>query len=78
MRFTHVLFDLDGTLTDPKEGITNSAAHALRHFGIDADPESLTFFIGPPLYESFERFAIPEGRMEEAVAVFREYFEPRG
>ncbi len=72
------LFDLDGTLTDPREGITRSAAHALRHFGIEADPEELTFFIGPPLYESFERFAIPEERMEEAVAAFREYFEPLG
>ncbi len=72
------LFDLDGTLTDPKEGITRSAAHALRRFGIEADPEELTFFIGPPLYESFERFNIPEARMEEAIAAFREYFEPRG
>ncbi len=72
------LFDLDGTLTDPREGITRSAAHALKHFGIEADPEELTFFIGPPLYESFERFPIPEDRMEEAVAAFREYFEPRG
>ena len=72
------LFDLDGTLTDPKEGITRSAAHALRHFGIQADPNNLTFFIGPPLYESFERFGIPEDRMEEAIAAFREYFEPRG
>ena len=75
---THVLFDLDGTLTDPKEGITRSAAHALRRFGIEADPDELTFFIGPPLIESFGRYAIPEERMGEAVAAFREYFEPRG
>ncbi len=78
MRYDYALFDLDGTLTDPKEGITNSAAHALRHFGLEADPEDLTFFIGPPLYESFARFDIPEDRMEEAIAKFREYFEPRG
>ena len=78
MGFDYALFDLDGTLTDPKEGITNSAAHALRHFGIEADPEELTFFIGPPLYESFERFDIPEDKMEEAIACFREYFEPGG
>ncbi len=78
MGFEYVLFDLDGTLTDPREGITNSAAHALRHFGIQADRDTLTFFIGPPLYESFERFSIPEERMEEAVEKFREYFEPRG
>lgn len=78
MAAEYALFDLDGTLTDPKVGITNSAAHALRHFGIQADPEELTFFIGPPLYESFEMFRIPEDRMEEAIAKFREYFEPRG
>lgn len=78
MGVRYALFDLDGTLTDPKEGITRSAAHALRHFGIEADPEELTFFIGPPLYESFERFHIPEARMEEAISTFREYFEPRG
>ena len=78
MSFDFALFDLDGTLTDPKEGITRSAAHALRHFGIEADPEGLTHFIGPPLPESFAQYGIPEERMDEAVAAFREYFEPRG
>ncbi len=78
MAIDYALFDLDGTLTDPREGITRSAAHALRRFGIEADPDKLTHFIGPPLIESFERYAIPEERMGEAVAAFREYFEPRG
>ena len=78
MNIQYALFDLDGTLTDPKVGITRSAACALRHFGIQADPESLTGFIGPPLYESFQRYGIPEERMEEAIAAFRGYFEPRG
>lgn len=78
MGYDYALFDLDGTLTDPKEGITRSAAHALRHFGIEADPENLTFFIGPPLYDSFSLYDIPADRLGEAVAVFREYFEPRG
>ena len=35
MSFKYILFDLDGTLTDPKEGITKSVQHALRAFGID-------------------------------------------
>ena len=49
-----ILFDLDGTLTDPGEGITNSVAYALRKFGIEVpDRRALYKFIGPPLYESF-------------------------
>ena len=50
----YILFDLDGTLTDPKEGITNCVKHALRHFGIEENDETtLLKFIGPPLYDSF-------------------------
>ena len=75
----YALFDLDGTLTDPKVGITRSAAHALRHFGIQADPEDLTCFIGPPLIETFsERFGLTEAQLPTAVSKFREYFEPKG
>lgn len=79
MRWDTVLFDLDGTLTDPREGITHSAAHALVYFGIDADPNDLTCFIGPPLNETFsERYGFTEEQITVAVAKFREYFEPRG
>ena len=46
----YILFDLDGTLTDPQQGITNSVAYALRHFGIETEDNStLNKFIGPPL-----------------------------
>ena len=52
-----ILFDLDGTLTDPGEGITNSVAYALRKFGIEVpDRRELYKFIGPPLYESFMKY----------------------
>ena len=79
MGIDYALFDLDGTLTDPKVGITRSAAHALRHFGIQANPEDLTCFIGPPLIETFsERFGLTEAQLPTAVSKFREYFEPRG
>ena len=47
-----ILFDLDGTLTDPKEGITKAVAIALNRFGIREEPGNLTHFIGPPLDES--------------------------
>jgi len=79
-RYTHLLFDLDGTLTDPAEGITRSVQYALRRFGIEvSDPRSLTPFIGPPLSESFRDFyGFDAERTHEAVRVMREYFDARG
>ena len=57
MEFTAVLFDLDGTLTDPAEGITNSVVYALKKMGIEPpSKKELLKFIGPPLAESFEKF----------------------
>lgn len=78
--YRHLLFDLDGTLTDPMEGITRSVRHALRHFGIEtADLRTLTPFIGPPLAESFRDFCgFDETRIPEAIRVMREYFDARG
>ena len=80
MSFKYILFDLDGTLTDPKEGITKSVQHALRAFGIDEpDLDQLVSFIGPPLIESFRDFYdfTPEQALE-GVAKYREYFCDRG
>lgn len=77
---TYILFDLDGTLTDPMEGITKSAQYALKHYGIIVlDHKDLSFFIGPPLKDTFiERYAFSPEKAEEAVHVFREYFIPKG
>lgn len=74
------LFDLDGTLTDPALGITNSVLHALRSFGIPEPPrESLYPFIGPPLTESFMKyFGFTEEDAKAAVTVYREYFSTKG
>ena len=48
--FDYILFDLDGTLTDPKEGITKSVQYALADFGIEEkNLDKLEVFIGPPL-----------------------------
>ena len=52
-----ILFDLDGTLTDPKEGITKSVQHALQAYGIDEpDLDKLCPFIGPPPSDSFKEY----------------------
>lgn len=77
---TYILFDLDGTLTDPGMGITNSVAHALAHFGITVtDRTQLYRFIGPPLMDSFmEYYGFTEEQATEAVRVYREYFADRG
>lgn len=77
--YRYVFLDLDGTLTDPGMGITNSVMHALRHYGIEADRADLFRFIGPPLIDSFERFyGFSEERSREAVTFYREYFKDRG
>ncbi len=78
--YRYILFDLDGTLTDPGLGITNSVMHALKKFGINVtDRASLYKFIGPPLKESFEMFYgfTPE-QCELAVTYYREYFKDTG
>lgn len=80
MNYSTILFDLDGTLTDPKVGITNAVQYALRHFGIDVeDLDLLEPFIGPPLADSFQKFyGLNESESMEAILVYREYFSDRG
>ena len=75
-----VLFDPDGTLTDPCEGITNSVAYALEKFGIHTeDKRELAKFIGPPLLESFNKFyGFDEEQSWQALTYYREYFTEKG
>lgn len=78
--YSHIFFDLDGTLTDPGIGITNSVMYALERFGIHVtDRRSLYKFIGPPLIDSFmEFYGFSEGDARAATAAYREYFTDRG
>jgi len=75
-----ILFDLDGTLTDPKVGITKSVQNALNTFGIHTDNlDVLCKFIGPPLKESFMRYyGFSEADALKAIEKYREYFKDTG
>lgn len=78
--YTHIFFDLDGTLTDPAQGITNSFIHALKYYGLPIPTyEELCKLIGPPLPYSFEvTFGFDHDKAMEAVVKYREYFADRG
>ncbi len=80
MRYDVILFDLDGTLTDPGLGITNSAKYALERFGVHIeDNRQLYPFVGPPLIDSFMKFYGFSGEQAQtAVVYFREYFRDKG
>jgi phosphoglycolate phosphatase len=80
MSYDVILFDLDGTLTDPGEGITNSVAYGLAHFGIAVeDKTTLYSFIGPPLMDSFQQFyGMTEAQAREAIEQYRVYFRAKG
>ena len=78
--YTHILFDLDGTLTDPGLGITNSVMYALERFDITVeDRKSLYKFIGPPLIDSFREFyGFSDADAKRALQLYREYFSEKG
>ena len=80
MKYKYIFFDLDGTLTDPQEGITNCVRYALEHFGIhETDYSKLMNFIGPPLVYSFsEYYGFDEKKSLEAVEKYRERFSTVG
>jgi phosphoglycolate phosphatase len=80
MNYKNILFDLDGTLTDPYEGITNSAKYALGKFNISEDAAGdLSRIIGPPLELSFREFFHLNGEnVKKAVAYYREYYTVKG
>ena len=79
-KYDIILFDLDGTLTDPSRGLVCGFEYALSRMGIDrADFGDLRRFIGPPLYEEWqEEFGFSAEESTHAIDVFREYYDVYG
>ena len=74
-----ILFDLDGTLTDSGEGIINCAQYAFQQMDYPVPPrEEMGVFVGPPLWDTFEKFGIPKEQTDEAVRIFRSRYVPIG
>lgn len=78
--YRYALFDLDGTLTDPSSGITNSIMYALEKMGRTIPPrEELYCFIGPPLLSAFQEYTgLTADEAEQAIVFYREYFSVDG
>ena len=79
-KYSTILFDLDGTLTDSSPGIINSIIYALKKYDINVyDMTLLRKFLGPPLHESFEKFfGFDKEKSLQAVKYYREYFSTEG
>ena len=76
----NVFFDLDGTITDSREGIINGFEYALNYFGIKVeDRKYLEKFIGPSLANSFKKeYGFNEEQVAVAIAKYREYYSVIG
>ncbi|SPF45093.1 5'-nucleotidase [Candidatus Desulfosporosinus infrequens] len=81
MRYDVLLWDLDGTLTDPKEGITRSVQFALNRLNYPfSETDDLGWIIGPPLKESFKILlqTLDETLLDRAITIYRERYQKIG
>lgn len=80
MRYSYILFDLDGTVTKSGPGIVNSVRYALKKMGKpELSEETLEKFVGPPLAQSMMRYAgMTEQEAKEAILCYREYYTTKG
>ncbi len=78
--YTVALFDLDGTIIDPKIGIINSVKFALNKMKIEySQSDTFEKFIGPPLDQSFQNYySLSESQAKEAVESYRIYYKKKG
>ncbi len=76
---TAICFDLDGTLTDPKLGITRSIRYAMEKLDrVAPDEDALNWCIGPPLAGSFEKLLGDKFEAQAALSIYRERFSKIG
>ncbi|MBE2223870.1 MAG: HAD hydrolase-like protein [Anaerolineae bacterium] len=76
-----ILFDLDGTLIDPKVGITTSIRYAMRKLERPLSPQTnLDWCIGPPIQQNFATLLQTDDPVliEQGIAAYREYFAETG
>lgn len=80
MKYPYIFFDLDGTISNSAEGITNSVAYALEKMGICPPPrEKLMHYIGPPLIRTFsDDYSLTEAEGLRAVELYREFYNVTG
>jgi phosphoglycolate phosphatase len=78
MTLPALIFDLDGTLTDPRQGIIRCLLHALQESGVEAPPGDLTRFIGPPLLDTLTTLTGSAARGEAALAAYRREYAAGG
>ncbi len=77
MKYKAVFFDLDGTLSDPEEGIVNSIKFALDFYNFDYSGYDLATYIGPPLFDTFSSI-IGKEKANDAIEKYRERFDGMG
>ena len=79
-KYDYIAFDLDGTLTDPEEGLIKGFTYAFDRVGVKYDdPKDLRRYIGPPLHQEWKReYGFTEEETANAIAIFREYYDEFG
>ncbi len=78
-KYDTVFFDLDGTIIDSGEGVSNSVLYALEKFGINETRENALRFIGPPLADSFKEFyGFDDEKATKGIEIYREYYREKG
>ena len=78
MKYKHVLFDLDGTLSESGTGIINSYAYTLDTYGIEYNEKDLVKFVGPPLRDNMLEYLKEGDDVEDYIKTYREYYDRQG